>query len=82
MLAWNSWGRQFPVRELWGGGWVGIAFTNPQHRSWELRSVQGNRALWTQHMWAPRSAKDAETAELGVHGAGRFLVVPSVLDPT
>ena len=70
------------MRELWGVGWVGITFTNPQHRSWELRSVQGNRALWTQHMWAPRSAKDVETAELGVPGAGRFLLVPSVLDPT
>lgn len=58
MLAWNSWDRQFPVRELWGGGWVGIAFTHPQHRNWELRSVQGNRALWTQYMWAPRSTRE------------------------
>ena len=46
------------MREPWGGGWVGIAFTNPQHGSWELRSVQGSRALWTQHMWAPRSARE------------------------
>ena len=59
---------------------MGIAFTRPQHRNWELRSVQGNRALWTQHMWAP-GQQGREATELGALGAGRFVVVPSVLDP-